>query len=470
MFVLSGAFCPKPSSVQSNVPIREVFDELKQGGHHIIKSIPFHFIGYRLYLINSGLVKGEEQRFSDEGVKDMVRRALLPWLNAFKFLHTYAEIDNWRPEANFSPSTNIMDQWVLSRLESLKESVANEMEGYRLYNVMPALFEFIEDLTNWYIRLNRARFWTEGATQDKYSAYHTLYEALFELSISMAPFAPFLSETLYQELKGFSSLELPESVHLCSYPEVSKKRIKPLLESAVQRMQHIILLGRQKRNKEKLKTKYPVSEVTIIHPDEKLLKEISKLENYLQQELNAKDVKYSTNEENFIELYAKPNSPILGKRLGKDFKEYKKAIEELSSVDINRFQVEEKITLKNKDFNLEEILIFREAKEGTNTVSDKFISIDMDCNLDSELIAQGQAREVVNRIQKSRKDSGLKVSDRIKLYLKVGPVLQSVIKKHEKYIKKETLTTQLNLIATKQRFSFEIDEHEFSLSIEKDSS
>ena len=105
----------------------------------------------------------------------------------------------------------------------VKKSVANEMEAYRLYNVMPALFEFIEDLTNWYIRLNRARFWAEGTTQDKLSAYQTLYEALFELSISMAPFAPFLSETLYQELKDFSSLELPQSVHLCSYPEVSKK-------------------------------------------------------------------------------------------------------------------------------------------------------------------------------------------------------------------------------------------------------
>ena len=422
----------------------------------------------RLYLINSGLVKGEEQRFSDEGVKDMVRRALLPWLNAFKFLYTYAEIDNWRPEAHFSASTNIMDQWILSRLESLKESVVNEMEGYRLYNVMPSLFEFIEDLTNWYIRLNRARFWTEGTSQDKLSAYHTLYEALVELSISMAPFAPFLSEALYQELKGFSSLDLPESVHLCSYPEGNKKRIKPLLESAVQRMQHIILLGRQKRNQEKLKTKYPVSEVTIIHPDEKLLKEISKLENYLQQELNARDISYSKNEENFIKLYAKPNSRILGKRLGKDFKEYKKAIEELTSSDINRLREEEKITIKNEDFDLEDILVFREAKQGNNTVSNKFISIDMDCNLDSELIAQGQAREVVNRIQKSRKDFGLKVNDRIKLAIKAGPVLESVIKTHEKYIKSETLTTQLNFTATEQRFSFEIDEHEFSISIETD--
>ena len=157
---------------------------------------------------------------------------------------------------------------------------------------------------------------------------------------------------MYQELKDFSSLELPQSVHLCSC-RGKQKTDKASPESAVQRIQHVILLGRQKRNQEKLKTKYPVSEITIIHPDKKLLKEISKLENYLQQELNAKKVKYSTDEEHFIELYAKPNSRILGKRLGKDFKEYKKAIEELSSSDISRLQVEEKNNDKNECFNLE---------------------------------------------------------------------------------------------------------------------
>ena len=112
----------------------------------------------RLYLINSGLVRAEEQRFADSGVKDMVRRALLPWLNAFKFLNTYAEIDNWQPAENPPPSDNIMDQWILSRLQTLKSNIATEMEAYRLYNVVPALFEFIEELTNWYIRLNRSAF------------------------------------------------------------------------------------------------------------------------------------------------------------------------------------------------------------------------------------------------------------------------------------------------------------------------
>ena len=116
----------------------------------------------RLYLINSGLVRAEEQKFADTGVKDMVRRALLPWLNAFKFLNTYAQIDNWKPAAVPVASSNIMDQWMLSRLQTLKSNIADEMESYRLYNVVPALFDFIEDLTNWYIRLNRSRFWQIG--------------------------------------------------------------------------------------------------------------------------------------------------------------------------------------------------------------------------------------------------------------------------------------------------------------------
>ncbi|MCS5575528.1 MAG: class I tRNA ligase family protein, partial [Pseudomonadales bacterium] len=140
----------------------------------------------RLYLINSGLVRAEEQRFADTGVKDMVRRALLPWLNAFKFLHTYTQIDNWQPQAAATASDNIMDQWILSRLESLKANIAVEMEGYRLYNVVPALFDFIEDLTNWYIRLNRARYWGEEVTADKISAYSALYTALLELCRVMA--------------------------------------------------------------------------------------------------------------------------------------------------------------------------------------------------------------------------------------------------------------------------------------------
>jgi len=419
----------------------------------------------RLYLINSGLVKAEEQRFADSGVKDMVRRALLPWLNAYKFLNTYTQIDNWQPDDSRPDSTNIMDQWILSRLESLKDNIATEMENYRLYNVVPALFDFIEDLTNWYIRLNRSRFWAEGEVPDKFSAYQTLYDTLYELSLSMAPFAPFLSETIYQSLRKLSNSDQPSSVHLCLYPESNNSRIKPLLEQAVTRMQHIILLGRQKRNQEKVKTKYPVGKLTVVHRDPELLEEIARLEGYLRDELNAKTIEYSTEESQYIHLYAKPNSPVLGKRLGKDFKTFKQLIEGLDSDTIEQFQNSGSLDLDGQHFEQDDILVFREARAGTNAVSDRFISIDMDCTLNEDLVREGLAREVVNRIQKSRKDSGFNVSDRISVTINSGGRLLDAIKAHEDYIKQETLTLDLQYVDEPGEMVFDIDDEAMSLSM-----
>tara|TARA_B110000093_G_scaffold5253_1_gene5097 strand:+ start:4793 stop:7921 length:3129 start_codon:yes stop_codon:yes gene_type:complete len=420
----------------------------------------------RLYLINSGLVRAEEQKFADTGVKDMVRRALLPWLNAFKFLNTYAQIDNWKPAAIPVASSNIMDQWMLSRLQTLKSNIADEMESYRLYNVVPALFDFIEDLTNWYIRLNRSRFWQEAMNADKEAAYQTLYTVINELNLSMAPFTPFLAEALHQEMKVFSS-EQPESVHLCSYPVADEKLIQPELEQAVTRMQNIILLGRQKRNNEKIRTKYPLSSLTVIHKDTEMLEEIARLEDYIETELNVKKVEYSTDESQFINLFAKPNSPVLGKRLGKQFKAYKSAIESLTSEAIEALQDSGSIALDGETFSVDDILIFREAMEGTNAVSNRFISIDMDCTLNEQLLSEGLAREVVNRIQKSRREEGFNVVDRIQLTIHASEALLKAIQDNREYVMSETLTTDLIESDTAQSLSFEIDEHRLSLSISK---
>jgi|TARA_B100002003_G_scaffold249194_2_gene284864 isoleucyl-tRNA synthetase len=422
----------------------------------------------RLYLINSGLVRAEEQRFVDTGVKDMVRRALLPWLNAFKFLSTYAEIDGWSPDNNQTEPLNIMDQWILSRLQSLKVKIAQEMESYHLYNVVPALFQFIEDLTNWYIRLNRSRFWVEEMTDDKASAYSTLYTTIYELSLSMAPFAPFLAETIYQELKAFGSSELPESVHLCSYPEADSHRIKPLLERAVTRMQHIVLLGRQKRNQEKVKTKFPLSRLTVVHKDTELLDEIGRLDEYIKTELNVKAIDYSTDENRYITLYAKPNSPILGKRLGRRFKDFKKEIEALDAQTIIEFQDRGEMVIDGERLNAEDILVFREAREGTNALSDRYVSIDMDCELNEELLHEGLAREVINRIQKSRKDAGFNVVDRIRIRLHASSELELAINEHRSHIMSETLALEIEgSIAEELPLSFKIDEHTLSMSIER---
>ncbi|MBT5483831.1 MAG: isoleucine--tRNA ligase [Gammaproteobacteria bacterium] len=423
----------------------------------------------RLYLINSGLVKGEEQRFTDSGVKDMVRRALLPWYNSFKFLQTYASIDHWKADTHHLIPENITDQWILSRLQTLKKNVSKEMAEYKLYNVVPALFEFIEDLTNWYIRLNRSRFWVEEMTAEKHAAYQTLYTTIRELTVCMAPFAPFLSEHIYQELAVFAgdTATRHKSTHLCHYPVAEQDLEQPVLEQAVSRMQNIILLGRQKREQVKIKTKIPLSCLTIIHEDQTMLDEISRLESYIESELNVKSIVYSTDEDKYIKLFAKPNSPVLGKRFGKEFNKFRQQIQDLNATQLNTLQEEGSITLGGESFSTEDILVFREAKEGTEALSNRFISIDMNCELNDDLINEGLAREVINRIQKTRKDIGLNVTDRIIVHYFANDALAVAIEKHREYIAKETLSTDFIKQDTASEHSFDVEGNELKLDIEK---
>ena len=430
----------------------------------------------RLYSINSGLVRGEEQRFADSGVRDMVRRALLPWYNAYSFLRTYAEIDEWSPQKGQFEGDNILDQWIMSRLQTLKNTVATEMEGYRLYNVVPGLFAFIEDLTNWYIRLNRGRFWGEDISADKIAAYSTLYEVLMELSKVMAPFAPFLSEHLYQSLAQLAGQPAqPNSVHLCDYPEAEAVKVKPALETAVERMQQVILLGRQKREEVKIGLRTPLSRLTIVNSDAALLEDMRSLEGYVRDELNVQSVEYSADESAYIELYAKPNFPLLGKRLGKRMKAFAGVIANLDIGQISELQNNGDIQLtvagESETFSSEEIQVQQQARAGTNTVSNRQIAVDLDCQLTPELIRGGYAREVVNRIQRARKDQGFDVSDRIAVTYAAQGELAQAIAEHRDYIMGETLCLDLQS-ADKEALSegaavIEIDGNRLRLSIQR---
>lgn len=420
----------------------------------------------RLTLINSGLVRGEELRFTDEGVKDMVRRALLPWYNSFNFFSTYAKVDKWSAKENFSLGDNILDKWLISKLQTLVKNVSKEMEEYKLYNVVPQLFTYIEDLTNWYIRLNRRRFWGEGLSQDKCEAYSALYTALKEVSKIMAPFAPFLSEHIFQELKHFQE-ETPESVHLCDYPKVNDKMIDQDLEDAVVRMQELILLGRLKRNEKKVKVRYPLSELTIIHQDQKLLDGISKLEYYIKSELNIKELKYDTDESKSIKLFAKPNSRVLGKRLGKDFGKFMGLIKKISSDDLKEFEKKGEITIAGETFSSEDIFVFREPLEGSEALSNRWITIVMDTELTPALIQEGLSREVINRIQRTRKEQGFNVEDRVKLHINGSKELLESIEAFADHIKGETLSSEISIKENLlDAVEFEIEEHKFNLKVE----
>jgi isoleucyl-tRNA synthetase len=325
---------------------------------------------------------------------------------------------------------------------------------------------------------------------DKQAAYQTLYSTLHTVTLCMAPFAPFLAEHIYQRLLPYGlttdeavlealdgkhsqqfapsepeGVAVPISVHLCRYPAPQAESIRPTLEAAVARMQNVILLGRQKRNQVKIKTKTPLARLTIIHRDQSMLDEIARLEDYIRAELNVKVVEYSTEEDRYIRLYAKPNSPVLGKRLGKEFGRFRKTIETLSSAQLNALQEQGSLALDGESFSLDDILVFREPKEGLEALSNRFISIDMDLTLNPALVREGLAREVVNRIQKTRKDSGLNVADRIDVRYRAEGELAEAIKEHAEYIKQETLCHSLE--TGSGDLNFDIDEHTLHLNISK---
>lgn len=423
----------------------------------------------RLTFITSGLVKGEELRFTDEGVKDMVRKALLPWYNSFKFFATYAKVDGWNAGKDLKYGDNVLDRWVLSKLQTLTKNVTEEMDNYRLYTVVPQLFNFIEDLTNWYIRLNRRRFWEDGLTEDKCNAYSALYTALKEMSKIMAPFAPFLSEYIFRELKGFGE-ELPESVHLCDYPTYDASFINDRLENAVTTMQELILLGRQKRNQVQIKVKTPLASLTIIHQDQALLDEVKNLENYIKTELNVKAVNYSTDEDSYIKLYAKPNAPVLGKRLGSAFGKFRGLIQNLDTTALKKVEAGETLELEGEKFTADDFLIMREALEAHEALSNRWITIDMDTKLTPELVNEGLAREVINRIQKSRKDLNFNVEDRIKVTFETSQELAQIMLDFADYIKGETLTvdlTQGTVASSPMALEHKVESHQLKLALTK---
>jgi len=229
------------------------------------------------------------------------------------------------------------------------------------------------------------------------------------------------------------------SVHLCPYPEADEAQANVLLEEAVSRMQQVIDLGRRKREDVKINLRTPLRRLTIVHRDAELLAEIRTLENYVKAELNVKDVQYDADESKYIALVAKPNFPVLGKRLGKRMRAFQASIAALDASAIEAFQEAGSIAIDGETFDTTEIQVLREAKGGTNAISNRYVSIDLDIDLDDDLVREGWAREFVNRIQRDRKKRGFEVSDRIRVRYRGDPALESAIETHRDYISRETL-------------------------------
>jgi len=415
----------------------------------------------RLYVINSPVVKAENLRFKEQGVQNILKDVFLPWYNAYRFL--FQNIEQFEKdqgeftfiEANFGKSDNVMDKWIISFTQSLLSFVAKEMAGYRLYTVIPRLVKFIDNLTNWYVRMNRKRLKGEGGVEDCRAALTTLFGVVLTMARVMAPFTPFLTETMYQQLKKkcpqFSGPNFA-SVHYLMTPTPREDLIHEDVERAVARMQAIVDLGRILRDRKTMPIKYPLPEVVVIHKDQQCLDDIRSLEKFILEELNVRSVTLSSDKASYgVTLRAEPDHKTLGFRLKGDFKPVMAEIKQLSDERLTSFLEGEKLTLKGHDISMEDLRIMysftgeksKELSERYEADSQEDILVLLDTTPDQEMLDEGVAREVVNRVQKLRKSAGLKVDDQVTIMYTVTPsdhYLAGVITKFSEYIQTSSKT------------------------------
>ncbi len=395
----------------------------------------------RSYLINSPAVRAEPLRFEESGIQQIQRGVLLPLWNAYSFFVTYANLDGYQPQGDLTGSPNELDRWIISHLQSLAADVAKHMSNNHLYSVVPELDQFIDLLTNWYIRRSRRRFWRGENDADKRRAYDTLYYTLTEFIKIMAPFLPFVCEAIYQNLARSRQDGGPESVHLHDYPEANPALIDKTIEEEMDFVRAVVELGRSLRSAHNLKVRQPLSSLSVI-ADTRQRAVLARLGDIVREELNVKAVEPVENETELVRYSARPNLKALGPRLGKALKELNPAIRALEHGQISRLLDDGKLEVAGHEIMADEVFVDRVEKEGFVVLSEGGLAIALDTHLTDELLLEGDARELVNRIQNLRKEAGFNVEDRI--WLRVEGDVAECLAVHGDYIRRETLAERLN--------------------------
>lgn len=400
----------------------------------------------RAYLINSPIVRAEPLKFSERGVKEVVRTVLLPLRNAWSFFTQYANVDGWHPVTSERPPVAKrpeMDQWILSVLQSLVAEVNTQMEGYYLYKVVPPVLGFIDDLTNWYIRCNRRRFWRssdENSAHDKASAYATLHEVLVTFSKVLAPVLPFISEAIYQNLVVEPGMDAPDSVHLCDYPQADTTLIQPKLETAIGMARTVVGLGRTLREQHRLKIRQPLGMIQVVHHDEQVHEAIAKQLPLICEELNIKYGEVTNDDADLATLTFKANFKRLGRRLGKRMREAAQAIGAFTRTEWETLQKGGTITVADEPITADDVIVTREPKDDVVIATEGPLTVALDVELDDELRQEGLAREITSKVQRLRKDLGLAITDRIKLTWQTDDAeVLAALTAHGAYIAQETL-------------------------------
>lgn len=395
----------------------------------------------RLYLINSPVVRAEPLRFKQEGVLGVIRDLFLPWFNSARFFAQNATRLEESTGEVFVPSKeaalatkNVMDSWIIAALHNLIKFVHQEMAAYRLYTVVPRLVEFIDQLTKWYVRLNRPRLKGAAGNDEAFIALSSLYEVLYNLAKLMAPFTPFFAEYMYQFLRQFhpnvvnSVTGLAEdadgvakSVHYLMLPDFDPSRLDEGVETSMKNLQSVIEMGRVVRERRTISLKNPVKKVIVVSSDAATLAGLKALTTYIHDELNMRDLEFSSDEKAWCVLKAEANSKALGRRLGKALSGVKKQIEQMSHDDVNAFLTNKSVTFGEHELTGDDLFVKREFK-GDKKIYEADVSpegnltVVIDTREDDQLKLQGCAREVITRVQKLRKKAGLVVQDKIQVF------------------------------------------------------
>jgi isoleucyl-tRNA synthetase len=400
----------------------------------------------RLYMLHSSAVKGEDLCFSENGVELVLRQVLIPYWNAYSFFITYARLYKWIPKNAEEPTVEAaIDRWMLSMLNKLVHEVEQGMDQYDLSRAVEPFISFIDQLTNWYIRRSRRRFWTEVASPDRDQAFSTLYFTLLTLSKIAAPFVPFISEAIYLHLR---TTEMPTSVHLCNYPEYHPRKRDLHLEESMALVQTAVSLGHSLRKENKLKVRQPLPVAHIVSGDTHTIQFLQEQQHLIAEELNVKEVRFGADEAPFVSLNTKPNFRILGKKVGGHMRAVQMALQALTAEQQNALLEGRSITLQVEGVAIslepDDVHVERKVHEGIIAANAGRLTLALDMTLTEELLQEGLMRELINKINTMRRDAGLAVSDRITLSLQTTEKVQTAYEQYRDYICSEVLAKSVH--------------------------
>ncbi len=384
-------------------------------------------------------------RFSTEQVGETQRKFLGTLWNVYSFYLLYAELDQFDPlQYKDIKSDNVMDRWILSRLNTLIKTVGDDLDHYDITSAGLAIENFTDELSNWYVRRNRSRFWAEELTQDKINAYNTLYKVLTTVSSVAAPFVPFITEEIYQNLVRGVDPEAAESIHLTYWPEYDDASVDRALEEKMELAYSLVKLGRYARNQAVIKNRQPLQKILISETE---LPEY--YGNIIKDELNIKEVELAADLSQYVTFEIKPNLPVLGKTYGKLIPAIRKAISEKNQMDLAQQILAGKevvITIGDSELalNKENLLVTMQGLEGFAFAGEGERGVILETHITPELKEEGYLREIVSKVQNLRKETGLEVSDRILLSVGGSDLIQDIFRKYEETIRKETLADEIN--------------------------